>query len=81
MDNRQKRLSSWQQQQAPVAEVQVTPTEVINIVMPVKAPVVQPVVELPVEPVVEPESPVDIVADVLAGENPKVNNLKKLKKD
>lgn len=77
MDNRQKRLSSWQQQQAPVAEVQVAPKEVINIVTPVKAPVAPPVVE----PVVEPESPVDIVADVLADENPKVNNLKKLKKD
>jgi len=71
-------LSSWQQQQAPVAEFQVTPKEVINIITPTKAPVAPPVV---VEPVVEPESPVDIVADVLADEQPKVNNFKKLKKD
>lgn len=78
MDNRQKRLSSWQQQQAPVAEVQVTPKEVINIITPTKAPVAPPVV---VEAVVESESPVDIVADVLADEQPKVNNFKKLKKD
>lgn len=76
MDSRQNRLSSWQQQQAPVIDVPVPPNDAINIVTPPKAPVALEVAE----PAVEPETSVDIVADVLADENPKVNNLKKLKK-
>lgn len=71
MDSRQKRLSSWQQQETPVIETPEPPKEVINIITPTK-PVQTSVVEQP--------EPVEIVADVLADEQPKVSNLKKLKK-